>query len=173
MILSKRFIDQFLTKKNQSSGLKQGFTLIELLVVIIIISILSAVALPNLLSQVGKGRETEATTFLGSINRSQQTYRFENGSFADDVDALDVSLISKDYSYSVDEINGSRSVTHQAVAEQSYEDDVRNYASGVYYFPNETELLTIICEGNTTTDDAKASIDVNIADCEGNSTRIQ
>ena len=62
-----------LNKKNQN----KGFTLIELLVVVIIIGVLAAIALPNLLNQVAKGRQAEAKNNLGAINRAQQAYRLE------------------------------------------------------------------------------------------------
>lgn len=45
-------------RKNKSGG----FTLIELLVVVIIIGVLAAIGLPNLLANVAKSREAEATT---------------------------------------------------------------------------------------------------------------
>ncbi|NCR46983.1 MAG: prepilin-type N-terminal cleavage/methylation domain-containing protein, partial [Microcystis aeruginosa SX13-01] len=58
-----------------------GFTLIELLVVVILLGVLAAISLPTLLGQVAKGRQAEARVALGLINRAQQGYRYEKGTF--------------------------------------------------------------------------------------------
>nr|WP_319423232.1 type IV pilin-like G/H family protein [Pleurocapsa sp. FMAR1] len=42
---------------------------------------MAAVALPNLLGQVAKGRQAEAKNNLGAINRAQQAHRLETGNF--------------------------------------------------------------------------------------------
>ncbi len=76
-----------LAKKRQEGG----FTLIELLVVVIIIGVLAAVALPNLLGQVGKARETEGKNAIGTINRSQQAYHFEKGAFTGALTAAELA----------------------------------------------------------------------------------
>ncbi len=47
--------------------LEKGFTLVELMIVIVIVGILSAVALPNFLSQTAKAKATECTTKGGSM----------------------------------------------------------------------------------------------------------
>ena len=74
------FTAKLLQNLNNKKG-EKGFTLIELLVVVIIIGVLAAVALPNLLGQVAKGRQAEARNTLGTINRAQQANRLEFGSF--------------------------------------------------------------------------------------------
>ena len=69
----------------------EGFTLIELLVVVIIIGVLAAVALPNLLGQVGKARETEAKNAMGTINRTQQAYHFEKATFGPSLTGTEIA----------------------------------------------------------------------------------
>ncbi len=56
-----------LKRKKSGNSLEQGFTLVELMIVIVIVGILSAVALPNFLSQTSKAKATECVTKGGSI----------------------------------------------------------------------------------------------------------
>ncbi|EGJ28949.1 MULTISPECIES: type IV pilin-like G/H family protein [Moorena] len=93
---------QHLTQKKQD----EGFTLIELLVVIIIIGILSAIALPSFLNQANKAKQSEARTYVGSMNRSQQAYYLENDEFVTDETnfgelGLGVATQTKNYIYGV------------------------------------------------------------------------
>ncbi len=96
---------QHLSKKKTEGG----FTLIELLVVIIIIGILSAIALPSFLNQANRARETEAATYIGSINRGQQAYRLEQPSFAPTLDLLDVGISTSTdfYDYAPANVSGT------------------------------------------------------------------
>ena len=65
--LNSRLQLELLNRKKDRNLIEKGFTLVELMIVIVIVGILSAVALPNFLSQTAKAKATECTSKGGSI----------------------------------------------------------------------------------------------------------
>ncbi len=141
--------------KNQRNC--EGFTLIELLVVVIIIGILSAVALPNLLGQTGKAKETEAKNALSSIGSAQQAYFFEHGTFADTLTKLDVSFNRNYYRFPEPALISSDTVKQQANSDSSNPtaNNTRNYGLGVYH-NNSGSFIVILCQSLTPGEEAEA-----------------
>ena len=92
-----KLIQHMLNKKNG----EKGFTLIELLVVIIIIGILAAIALPSFLNQTTKAKQSEAKTYVATINKTQQAYFTEKGTFAPQLTYLSLGTptATDNYSY--------------------------------------------------------------------------
>ncbi|MCQ2410632.1 MAG: prepilin-type N-terminal cleavage/methylation domain-containing protein, partial [Elusimicrobiaceae bacterium] len=81
-------------KKNCFTGRldTKAFTLIELLVVVLIIGILAAVALPQYQKAVEKSKATQALALLKPIAQAAENYYLANGTYATDIDTLDVGL---------------------------------------------------------------------------------
>ena len=78
-----QLLRQLTSKKTNSKNIIQkGFTLVELMVVIVIVGVLSAVALPNFLSQAAKAKGTEAKSTIASIIKSAQAEYHTEGAAA-------------------------------------------------------------------------------------------
>jgi general secretion pathway protein G len=57
----------------------KGFTLIELLIVVAIIGIIAAIAIPNLLNAIQRGKQKRTMSDMRSIGTAVESYQVDNG----------------------------------------------------------------------------------------------
>jgi type IV pilus assembly protein PilA len=149
-----KLLQHVLNKKDS----EKGFTLIELLVVIIIIGILAAIALPSFLNQSNKAKQSEAKTYVGSLNKGQQAYFTEKSRFGSDINILGIGVKTSTVNYTYNTSNAAYDSTTpsnnnatsvgntQSVALRSYAGKVQ---LGVATVTSDVTSLASLCENNT------------------------
>src|SRR5687768_14126805 len=60
---------------------KEGFTLIELLIVVAIIGIIAAIAIPNLLNAIQRGKQKRTMADMRAIGTAVESYAVDNNQY--------------------------------------------------------------------------------------------
>jgi len=150
--LTAKFLQHLNSKKKDG-----GFTLIELLVVIIIIGILSAIALPSFLNQANKAKQSEAKTYVGSMNRAQQAFYLEKNAFvtvADDFGKLGLGVATQTTNYSYTTVDGGAkpvgvvNLANTVVANAPLKPYAGGVAVGNISATSEATTLAALCESD-------------------------
>ena len=85
---------------------RRGFTLVELAVVVVIIGVLAAFGVPRFLQSVERSKAAEAFAYLSAVRTAQERYHAREGTYADNLDNLDIQAPTPKY-FSVGPIEGN------------------------------------------------------------------
>lgn len=112
--------------------------------VVIIIGILAAIALPSFLGQANRARVAEAEQYVGSVNRAQQAYYYNNGVFATTLEELEVGIpeTTQSYTYGFTTTNANTEAIFSATPRAG---GFPGFAGRVFRSGN--AVLTVSCEG--------------------------
>jgi type IV pilus assembly protein PilA len=76
---------------------QKGFTLVELAIVIVIIGVLASFGVPRFRDAVERSKAGESLNYLSAIRAAQERYHAREGTYADDLTTLDVSMPAPKY----------------------------------------------------------------------------
>ena len=76
---------------------QHGFTLVELAVVIIVIGVLASFAVPRFRDSVERSKASESFNYLSAVRAAQERFAARQGTYADDLDTLDIQMSAPRY----------------------------------------------------------------------------
>src|SRR5262245_60740360 len=99
----------------------RGFTLIELMITLVVIGVLAAIAIPNLVSAIDRGKQKRTMADMRTIGTAVEAYAVDNGSYPISTDAATLaSEVSPSYVRPMPQLDGWNHVYVVAVANSSY-----------------------------------------------------
>lgn len=75
----------------------EGFTLVELAIVIVIIGVLASFGVPRFRNAVERSKAGESLNYLAAVRASQERYASREGTYADELTDLDISIPTPKY----------------------------------------------------------------------------
>jgi len=82
---------------------QRGFTLVELAIVIVIIGVLASFGVPRFRDAVERSKAGESMNYLSAVRAAQERFHAREGTYADAMGDLDISIPSPKY-FSVGDI---------------------------------------------------------------------
>ena len=76
---------------------QRGFTLVELAIVIVIIGVLASFGVPRFRDAVERSKAGESMNYLSAVRAAQERFHAREGTYADDLADLDISIPSPKY----------------------------------------------------------------------------
>lgn len=100
-------------------------------------------------AQANRARESEARTYIGSINRGQQAFRLENPGFADDIDQIGIGISSETDYYNYEVTTADDDMT--AATATAKQGGLRSFVGAVFVLEDDEGFTTtkaILCQSN-------------------------
>jgi type IV pilus assembly protein PilA len=115
---------------------------------IIIITILSAIALPSFTGCGNKARQSEGKQYVGSMNRAQQAYFAEKGILSNSVNALELGIKTQTTNYNYSTVATKNAAFSYGVARSN---NLHSYVGAILFVRRGDEMTTIsiLCQANS------------------------